>query len=1178
MKKTSVSEAPGCLMTLAAPMGSGKTYGIIHYISQQVVDNPDFRTFFVTNDKKGLHSKKFLDAVQEAYQDKNGHSASSHYLHQRVAVLKALPDTVTDLLEATLPSELETHHIKYLISVLKDYQKRYQDQPNELDNDNGNDWKNLKQAYEDVKQAIIDQVAFNLHLDLPLSQINRHKIQHYAISQKTPLAYFLEKHFPTLNLKTHQLIILTSAKLISTYLDFFTRRSLPVSQSQCLGNALVVIDEIDNLKTAALDKIIDDAQQFPVDFLPFFKEIFVGVNNPQKKRSANILKILRRNHKLSFLKHQVNFLAQVYELEEDYKTVGFHVTNNFIFTLSNLTGTSNGPWWSYQDKSAQQVKLYTAKAPKGDHLHFYRMLRQMGHFQLMLTQLINDWANQYQKEINQERQDLDNQLSLDDAILTICDCLGFSAESKHLVLSLHQRLGYLHGRPLAQAQDDKYGRYLQRTGLQLFSMTDSDAHLNRTALGAVFIQETPEKFLLKLAQRGMVLGMSATVDLETVLGNFDFGFLREQLGVHFIDGTKDLSLETRRQFDVTQRCRQQKTTVKILPVVSEFGDFEDGGCMRRLIHKRVPNANQLFQKDDTVQQLEDIVQQLMCDVQRGNSGDYYQNRYLNLFDSFICFLIQPKMPTFLGLQSVLPKAQDTPHEEQMSETTIQQVFELLTSILCSQEKETPQLRIIKKSKLPNKKTVETQISEALRLPEKMKTRVYLLSAYQTLGVGQNLVHTIGNLEVNWAINIAPQNADLKDPRQQRIDISGIYYGPITHIFADTNQVPLHQLTKSWILKYYQIYSLVDNHEISLLDVQKYIRNQNKHRHASQFRQTISYVGAQTRIILQAAGRLDRTFNKVPVTLVVISAEILNYFNVFPLSDDQLGPIAQALRDYQREKKLPTLTKKQMIINHWNKQTKLTQARVNWLKKHLQESIPAEQFKNYRKHLLCHPTESFEDYHSFEKMPEFTYLEGLSREYRVERKGESFTFLPENQGHEVVSAQSTGLTAMMQNPTLAAYFDKHHYPRKWAELPYSMNPVQVDSYKGYLGEVCGKVLMERYWHVVLKPLPQVFNEFFDFETTNKVLIDFKNWRQPHRRDVQQERRHVQDKLKEIRDADPNCNWRVLIVNILQPVDGQNYRIQPTNDGRILEVPYLLNQQGQSILTPSDRKKVADFLNE
>lgn len=81
---------PGCLVTVPAPTGSGKTYGIIHYISQTVVNTTDRRFFFVTVKKNNLHIADFRAAVAHEFEQKNGpfktSAAREAYLNRTIAV------------------------------------------------------------------------------------------------------------------------------------------------------------------------------------------------------------------------------------------------------------------------------------------------------------------------------------------------------------------------------------------------------------------------------------------------------------------------------------------------------------------------------------------------------------------------------------------------------------------------------------------------------------------------------------------------------------------------------------------------------------------------------------------------------------------------------------------------------------------------------------------------------------------------------------------------------------------------------------------------------------------------------------------------------------------------------------------------------------------------------------
>ncbi|MFM9587253.1 hypothetical protein, partial [Streptomyces caniscabiei] len=87
-----------------------------------------------------------------------------------------------------------------------------------------------------------------------------------------------------------------------------------------------------------------------------------------------------------------------------------------------------------------------------------------------------------------------------DSVRTICDTLRLSNETQKIVLLEIEALKNIRGNVGDNLQNGHYGRLLQDHGMQLFSLTDSDAHLNRTEIGAAFIYTTPEQFLLKLAR------------------------------------------------------------------------------------------------------------------------------------------------------------------------------------------------------------------------------------------------------------------------------------------------------------------------------------------------------------------------------------------------------------------------------------------------------------------------------------------------------------------------------------------------------------------------------------------------------------------------------------------------------------------------------------------------------
>ncbi|WP_203641096.1 hypothetical protein [Levilactobacillus andaensis] len=1180
---------PGCLVTVPAPTGSGKTYGIIHYISQTVVDTTDRRFFFVTVKKNNLNIENFRAAIAHEFEHKNGafktSSAREAYLNRTVAVLRALGEATGEVSTSQLPPELSvSEDVKQALGNLQTYHERYNQQPEKQSLAGRNDFQNLKLAYVAFKREVINVLRQTLMFNDPMTKEDKVTLEEYVNADKTDLAHYLNQYFPEINLKKYRLVLLTWAKFVRTFPSFYSQQSIPVTATGCLGNATVILDEVDEMKSQLVDKIIDDATKVPLDFLSLFREIRSGVNNLQKKRPDDVMSVLRQQGKFSQLKKKVNYLSAQYELTEDYKTIDAITATNFIFNLDSLTISSSHGWWSHRDLPGRRVVLSGQHIVTND-LKFYQMIQSMSFFFSSFVHLLADWAGKYCQQVNAQRLAIENRLELEDAIATICDCLWLSADSKKLVLGMYHQTPLKYRKTVKPTTDGQCGHYLQRNGLQLVALTDSDAHLNRTKISAALVQETPEKFLIQLAQRGIVVGMSATVKVDTVINNFDFNFIREQLGDRLIDGLADLPVSVQKQFDTSRRCRANGAKVIVKETAETQVSGESGECMFQLIHKLCPEVVLAPDQLEQLRTLDMLVKQKMQGIHSAypNNAErqlvsFVQQRYLDLFMSFICFLEFPDKTTFLGLQSVLPKIKGEKNEIQMSLDFVTQVFKLLSQLLCTGEPHQPQLRPIAKKFATDKQLVDDQITAALELPAQKETRMYLLSSYATLGVGQNLQHNIGMLETGKTVDIAPVDANSNDLRRQMVDLSGIYLGRVTNIFTMVPQVATEKSKVQWIRACYELLSLADNSEVSLLDISKHAKKQSLGVPAKQFRNTISYVGAHTQVVLQALGRMDRSFNKLPETLVILGTDVRNYFNVSMLADYQLGPEAQAIRDLQREAADSVQTNEKIQFERWANRTLETQQAINEMVGQLQtDTKVAKRYQDFREHLLCHPTPTFDQYHQWEKKPEGAYLDNDVIQYQVGRSGENFTFGVNGRGAEEISADSAGLPILLKYPGMKAYFNSHGWATIWEKTGFIVNPVQFDNYSGILGEVAGKLILEDHWAVKLRTLPAGNHELFDFQTADHVYLDFKNWRHPHGQSAIAERRHVQDKLDRMTDVQKLHSRRVLIVNLIETAGTQKFVPKITRNGQIMEVPQLLDAQGKLALTSEQEKMIGDFLN-
>ena len=118
----------------------------------------------------------------------------------------------------------------------------------------------------------------------------------------------------------------------------------------------------------------------------------------------------------------------------------------------------------------------------------------------------------------------------------------------------------------------------------------------------------------------------------------------------------------------------------------------------------------------------------------------------------------------------------------------------------------------------------------------------------------------------------------------------------------------------------------------------------------------------------------------------------------------------------------------------------------------------------------------------------------------------------------------------------------------------MSPVLFQNiYKGALGEVAGKFILERELGLALREIedPEKF-ELFDFAADGNIFFDFKHWKG----NMQMEERPIRTKI--LKKLDGAGGKRAFIINLFS--DGVS-KPSCTSDGRLVEVPGLLLPTGQ-----------------
>lgn len=1158
----------GNLMLLTAPTGIGKSYSVAEFICRLAKRQPDFHTFFVTDQKKNLGEETLKQAWVKCHKNEN-----PERFYRQVAIVRSLLDTVTLLLKSKNRADNSVRNIPEIlladckltdaIAVLAREKDKY-DILQRLNPNRQVDRKELATAEYQVRLVLIKRLGVLARTETK-TKMGRDKIRRYVRNGRGEACEWLNWLYPTIDLPHKSVYVLTTDKFIRSYTDFFRQKGSNFQFADFFKGSLVIFDEFENTKTRLLNETIDNMLEKKTDLIGLFQSLRRGLVSLDEGRQPSSLRDCLSNKNLHKLIEAATQINQQYHLNYHYRNIALDHQDCFIFHARMQGAISNKTWYGHFNAEENFVEL---KNHGNKNEYLYHVLAQITWFVRQVSQLVATAADRYADRYNQRITDVEAGMDPLMATQTIYDALGLTPDQTDVLLAIWEDLGGRHNQ--SKNKSPVNPRPFQDFGLDIYYFEDALQHDLRTDIDVAFFKVTPEKYLLHLLSRANVLGLSATATSETVLDNFDLAYLRAELGTKFQLGQNYLTAETKEEMR-----RDLRYDGKKVKVTAECAFDLNRDILKLLEAKLDQTAFENLDKQK-VAALQNYISE-ECSALEPDKQDYCWQRYLQLFDSFVTFLQDAHLTSFLGFQWQLPSRDPG---STMSAPFIADVYQRLRSLLGVSEKQLPELRMIS-SKL-SQDSIEVQVENALALPSSQNQRVYLLSAYQTLGVGQNLQHVIGDFEREWLINVSPERSSKQDKRNLTVDIGGIYLGDVTHRIAHVKNVGLN---RDSLLRVIQLNYLCDAHEITQLTVDSQLRglvSDDSIRNP----QVKSIFASVTRTIVQALGRLSRTYNKVPQIKIIATATVLSNIYEECLQEGMNSPEMQALLLAKNK-----LAKNDYPISREGEQAKQFQNYTGYTKIELNSLLvglrtdthKAQAYRDLRDFTLRHPTASVE----LLERQRTKQLQGLyylpigekANSYTVYKTEQGdWTFSPkEGVSSQVISAEASGLFAMLRYPGVRALFEREGYATSWEPAAYQLNPVHfVNLYLGALGEVVGKFILEDIWQETLLPLETLANnELFDFKTATDIVVDFKNWR--GMKSISEEKAYQQN-MKKLATLNENTGrvWRALIINIVEIDSQQDFAIRLDKQHKLMEVPALIDGQGHRALRPEDLKRVGDFL--
>lgn len=1134
------------LLIADMPTGYGKTYNASRAIYDYIYKhNGEKKQFFITTLKKNLP----IDELRNTYLE-NGNK----YFKKEVLVIKSNFDYIYEnFFKVEIPNKfkMKSYYDLYnKLNILKEVEGR----------------RDTSSQYikDRVETEIREQLEKNFRSDiLNIVKNNLPKKPSKKIEKirKDNEYKWIGELYPTVFIDDYKVYLLTIDKFLVKN-TVLVEPSYYFINNEITNDSIIFIDEFDSGKETIEKALIDKALTSKHDYIKLFLQIY----NAFKSHvfSKDIMEISSENkenkYNFEYLRKEAEEIFNIFELRYNYKTLseGVDKKQSFLFNDSSYhTMFRNNCNYirATLDKENDKVNIYFEnkedyyKNRKDDDIVIYSLVRNISSFLNKFRFMILTLSTLYANHVNRSRQSKEDEFTIENSMKTLYR--EFSLTQSQISLLMNELCDNTMVKDKVESAIPDMSFY--NNGFKYFEFEDNDKHLNETSFNYVDLYDTPEKIIVYLSLKAKVIGISATGTIKTVTGNYDLNYFENKLKDNFMYITQEVYKKIEAELDeIWEAYNSGKIKIKTSIVNHNKGHLA--------LEERL---GEIFEKNYLIRKYENILMLNAADA------EYVWKRYCNIFIGIKEFVIHDDIKSFLCLNMVLPKTQG--NKSNFDLDIFKEALKDLAK-LYGKELDKSNISILRSDNFDeDKKEILDKLSK--------DKKVFIMSSYKTIGAGQNLQYEVENIERFIKIGEASNE---NDPRIKKKDIDAIFLGDITNLAV--NIYNEDTFDKYNLLKYFlQIEYLYENDEISYktlddlikLGFKKYSMSEENNNKYKELSKSKSIRRQATRDVMQAIGRMCRTYVKNPNIYIYTVEELTEKIDIKCLECKILSPEMKAFVELVDSVGYKYSEDEAKVLN---KAERISSKGKNFIMRILSRGWSDDSislWKRLRKTVLKYPTANEEIYNNNDVIRNL-YIQGEEKlnKYLYAQKGDFSDVVIDFKNDKVVFGNSTRcedrsvaevseeearLSRMLNYRGLKDYFEENGYAIEFRKDKYILSPVLFNNiYKGALGEEVGKFILENELGIKLKEIDEADKfEFFDFEISEGVYIDFKHWKQNYRQEKTRDeyKVEIENKLKQINGK------RVYIINILSDKEFSEHK---QNDGKIVEIPCLLDENGSANL--------------
>lgn len=1126
-------DAPG-LYLCEVPTGIGKSYQAAQAM----------REYAKTTKKKIIYLTTLVKNVYEEAEELRSAYGDDDAFRRDVLIIPSNKKQIIDKIrEVTIPNDI--------LNMLPNYEELKKSVRHFEAATNSN--QEIKSFWEN--KLIEEEQKFRSHIKKILEKIP--KENRLKMIKEDKKYQWIGELYPAVFTDEKKILLMTVTKFLYKN-SVIIRPSYDFIHSDFIKGSVIFLDEFDDSKTSILSYILDSAYKTEEDYLTVFHQLYTNMNE------SFFDSIVRESlHKIDTpkdgkagryesLKKEAEAIEKDFHLELNYKTIGDsdECKPKFLFFDGNIISSADDgrPIRGEYNKENNQIQLFYADKEKQNDtslINLKDLLDRLHKFFYRFRLFALEWAKEYAMQVNQIRQNNSIYFEEDDALSTLLGCFRLTEKQKDFFFNEMNKS--------KEIVEEESGSFYEK-GFEYFRFENSDKHLHKTDIMYVGVHETPEKVLCYLAQKATVIGLSASAEFQSPLCNYNLLYLKDTLGEDkFSETGKDLISNIKQELQRRYKP-YENSEIQIHPLMIPNRIFDFNLPFSDPVNS---GEKDFFRNKEKKKVFFDIMEKV--------SEDYCKHRYAAIVRVMQEFFATPQIKSLLCLESILAKNNDNKWDKEMLKELFKEIREEY-----GMEKEDAVIKFLSSENFEEDKK---ELNELLRRNKK----VMVISAYQTLGAGQNLHYDVPSTD-------GLVELDIPSPSLKK-DFDAIYLGQITNIITNFNPDDLFNPKKNELEKMKYITKIKELQEQGSISQEQSIEKIKKILDNKMPRQDYENREAKvcvSRTVLQAIGRICRARYKNPNIYIFVHEKTVKRLDLSCFNRRKgLIPPELSMIPFKewRDNHTRMDGRPDTIYHNFSRWTSAWEDKLKEMMGGNHGFTEANKTKwgKIRDFILRHPTSN--ENRPLEGIPLYIkrdtpfnhYLFRAKKDFRSNKEFYSTEFDFSHDGKEgwsFVSEEDSKLPDILKYPGMRQHFKEIAYAISFEKDEYVLNPVLYRNvYKGALGETAGKFILEDAIPTLrIAPIENVKHfEKFDFMLPDYegVYIDFKNWNENTMdKDRDEELDHIQKKMFTIGAS------LVFIINITTK-DTTKYHVQEFSGKGIIVIPELIDSNGQLVKESIDK---------